>query len=243
MRRGAEDRRRQDRGRSSPTSSCCSSPIAISPAIPMPCWRNTASAARIIGCCISSTANPGLRVANLLEILKITKQSFARVLKQLIDEGFIMQRAGAEDRRERRLYVTAKGARLADKLTTLQVQRVETALQRAGVEAESATRRFLLAMISEADRPQVEALVRVAQSQAYGSRLRWDHEFGGGSTRRTSRRRCTARAHRRRRSQNPRPPGALSSFAGVSRDDGSGRRDGARLACAGSRSMSCCSTS
>ena len=109
--------------------------------------------------------NPGLRVANLLEILKITKQSLARVLKQLIGEGFITQRAGAEDRRERLLYVTVKGARLADKLTTLQVQRVETALQRAGVEAESATRRFLLEMISEADRPQVEALVRVAQSQ------------------------------------------------------------------------------
>jgi DNA-binding MarR family transcriptional regulator len=110
--------------------------------------------------------NPGLRVANLLEILKITKQSLARVLKQLIGEGFITQRAGAEDRRERLLYVTVKGARLADKLTTLQVQRVETALQKAGVEAESATRRFLLEMISEADRPQVEALVRVAQSQA-----------------------------------------------------------------------------
>jgi DNA-binding MarR family transcriptional regulator len=108
--------------------------------------------------------NPGLRVANLLEILKITKQSLARVLKQLIGEGFITQRAGAEDRRERLLYVTVKGARLADKLTTLQVQRVETALQRAGAEAETATRRFLLEMISEADRPQVEALVRVAQS-------------------------------------------------------------------------------
>jgi DNA-binding MarR family transcriptional regulator len=42
--------------------------------------------------------NPGLRVAQLLEILKITKQSLARVLKQLVDEGFIAQREGAEDR-------------------------------------------------------------------------------------------------------------------------------------------------
>src|ERR1700759_296530 len=30
--------------------------------------------------------NPGLKVAELLEILKITKQSLARVLKQLVDE-------------------------------------------------------------------------------------------------------------------------------------------------------------
>src|ERR1700693_4598727 len=38
--------------------------------------------------------NPGLKVAELLDILKITKQSLARVLKQLVDEGFIIQRAG-----------------------------------------------------------------------------------------------------------------------------------------------------
>ena len=107
--------------------------------------------------------NPGLRVANLLEILKITKQSLARVLKQLIGEGFIAQKAGAEDRRERLLYATLKGARLAERLTTLQVKRVEAALQAAGPDAEVATKRFLLAMIAEGDRAQVEALVRVLQ--------------------------------------------------------------------------------
>ncbi len=106
--------------------------------------------------------NPGLRVANLLEILKITKQSLARVLKQLIGDGFISQRAGAEDRRERLLYVTAKGNRLAERLMALQVQRVEAALAAAGPEAEAATRRFLLAMISDGDRAQVESLVRMA---------------------------------------------------------------------------------
>jgi DNA-binding MarR family transcriptional regulator len=105
--------------------------------------------------------NPGLRVANLLEILKITKQSLARVLKQLIGEGFVTQKAGAEDRRERLLYATLKGARLADRLTALQVKRVEAALEAAGPDAEAATKRFLLAMISEEDRAQVEALVRV----------------------------------------------------------------------------------
>ena len=106
--------------------------------------------------------NPGLRVANLLEILKITKQSLARVLKQLIGEGFIVQKAGAEDRRERLLFATVKGTRLAERLTTLQVKRVEAALAAAGPEAEAATRAFLLAMIADADRPQVEALVRFA---------------------------------------------------------------------------------
>ena len=112
--------------------------------------------------------NPGLRVANLLDILKITKQSLARVLKQLIGDGFISQRAGAEDRRERLLYATPKGARLAERLMDLQGQRVEAALAAAGPDADAATQRFLLAMISEADRAQVQGLVRLAGKDGKG---------------------------------------------------------------------------
>ncbi|OJU85992.1 MAG: MarR family transcriptional regulator, partial [Shinella sp. 65-6] len=37
---------------------------------------------------------PGMTVADLLDTLKITKQSLARVLKQLIDSGYIQQVAG-----------------------------------------------------------------------------------------------------------------------------------------------------
>lgn len=102
---------------------------------------------------------PGLRVAQLLDILKITKQSLARVLKQLVDEGFIAQREGAADRRERLLHVTAKGGRLTEKLTALQVRRIENAFQQAGPEAETATQRFLLAMIAEPDQSRVKALI------------------------------------------------------------------------------------
>jgi DNA-binding MarR family transcriptional regulator len=110
--------------------------------------------------------NPGLRVANLLDILKITKQSLARVLKQLIGEGFISQRAGASDRRERRLYATVKGGRLAEKLINLQVKRVEQALSNAGAGAQEMSRKFLLAMISDADRAQVESLTRIEPADA-----------------------------------------------------------------------------
>ncbi|MEQ1653054.1 MAG: MarR family transcriptional regulator [Hyphomicrobium sp.] len=106
--------------------------------------------------------NPALKVAELLEILKITKQSLARVLKQLVDEGFIIQRAGDEDRRERRLYVSAKGARLAEKLTQIQVKRLEAALAKAGPGADKLARQFLFAMITEKDRPHVEALLKTA---------------------------------------------------------------------------------
>ena len=104
--------------------------------------------------------NPGLKVAELLDILKITKQSLARVLKQLVDESFIIQKAGSEDRRERRLYLSAKGARLTDKLTQIQAKRIEGALAELGPEADTAARNFLFAMIAEKDRPQVETLIR-----------------------------------------------------------------------------------
>ncbi len=103
--------------------------------------------------------NPGLKVADLLDILRITKQSLARVLKQLVDEGFIIQRAGDEDRRERRLYVSAKGTRLSDKLTQIQLKRLESALASAGPDAEALARSFLFAMIADKDRPQVESLI------------------------------------------------------------------------------------
>ena len=58
--------------------------------------------------------NPGMKVADLLDVLRITKQSLGRVLKQLIDEGYIVQKEGANDRRQRLLYVTPKGETLGD---------------------------------------------------------------------------------------------------------------------------------
>ncbi|MGA9604767.1 MAG: MarR family transcriptional regulator, partial [Methyloceanibacter sp.] len=58
----------------------------------------------------------GLRVADLLDVLNITKQSLSRVLKQLIDKGYVVQRAGSSDRRERQLFPTDKGRALAERL-------------------------------------------------------------------------------------------------------------------------------
>ena len=110
--------------------------------------------------------HPGLRVAQLLDILKITKQSLARVLKQLISQGFILQRKGPDDRRERLLHLTTKGARLTEKLTELQIQRIEGALAKAGPGADTAARKFLFAMIAENDQPQVVTLIGKGESDA-----------------------------------------------------------------------------
>src|SRR5258708_8355126 len=71
---------------------------------------------------------PGLKVADLLDVLRITKQSLGRVLKQLLDEGYIVQKAGAKDRRERLLFATAKGEALVAKRAGLQTDRINWAM-------------------------------------------------------------------------------------------------------------------
>lgn len=72
---------------------------------------------------------PGLTVADLLDTLRITKQSLARVLKQLVDSGHIHQVMGAEDRRQRKLYTTEKGRKLALDLAKPQSRRIAKALR------------------------------------------------------------------------------------------------------------------
>ena len=91
--------------------------------------------------------NPGMKVADLLDILNITKQSLGRVLKQLVDQGFVVQKEGAQDRRQRLLFVTAKGEALALKLAGLQTARINRAFAELGLGAHEAARRFLTAMI------------------------------------------------------------------------------------------------
>lgn len=107
--------------------------------------------------------NPGMRVTDLLDILRITKQSLGRVLRELVDEGFVESRAGASDRRQRLLYPTAKGEALAREFIALQSRRIAKALAECGPGAEEAARRFLVAMIDREDRPAVERLIQRAE--------------------------------------------------------------------------------
>jgi DNA-binding MarR family transcriptional regulator len=103
--------------------------------------------------------NPGMKVAELLDVLKITKQSLGRVLKQLIDEGYVVQKEGPSDRRQRLLHVSAAGEALALKLAGLQTRRIEGVLAELGPGAREAARRFLAGMIDPADRDHVLRLI------------------------------------------------------------------------------------
>ena len=106
--------------------------------------------------------NPGMKVADLLDILKITKQSLGRVLKQLVDQGYVVQKEGENDRRQRLLYVTTKGEALAMKLAGLQSARIARAFAELGPGADEAARRFLSAMLDANGRDDVLRLIASA---------------------------------------------------------------------------------
>jgi DNA-binding MarR family transcriptional regulator len=98
---------------------------------------------------------PGLKVADLLDVLRITKQSLGRVLKQLLDEGYIVQKAGSSDRRQRLLFATAKGEALVGKLAGLQTERLNRALRGIEPAGLETIRQFLRAMIDRNDPDKV----------------------------------------------------------------------------------------
>src|ERR1700736_2923043 len=109
---------------------------------------------------------PGLKVADLLDVLRITKQSLGRVLKQLLDEGYILQKTGNNDRRQRLLYATPKGEALVGKLASLQTKRINRALEEIGPANAETVRRFLRAMIDRDDPDKVlETIFRTAPAK------------------------------------------------------------------------------
>ena len=103
---------------------------------------------------------PGMTVSELLDILKITKQSLSRVLGQLVREGYITQRPGTADRRQRLLELAPTGAELARRLTEDQRALVARAYRAAGAEAVDGFRRVLLGLVNDADRGRFAGAAR-----------------------------------------------------------------------------------
>lgn len=106
---------------------------------------------------------PGMTVADLLDILKITKQSLARVLRQLVDSGYIEQRPGPVDRRQRLLFPTVTGAEFFETLSASQAQRIARALEPMPQETRALVTQFLASMIDPEDQKTLENLNLVEQ--------------------------------------------------------------------------------
>ena len=98
--------------------------------------------------------SPGTTVSNLLAILGVTKQSLNRVLRTLVDDGLVEARVGKQDRRERHLHLTDKGAALERELSDAQRARMRAAYRAAGPAAVAGFRQVLEAMMDPEMRRQ-----------------------------------------------------------------------------------------
>ncbi len=87
--------------------------------------------------------NPGMPVGDLLTILRITKQSLARVLNALVEQGYVAQTQGRADRRQRLLTLTATGLVLERRLYERQRERLLGAYREAGAGAIDGFRRVM----------------------------------------------------------------------------------------------------
>lgn len=103
--------------------------------------------------------DPGMTVAQLLDILRITKQSLSRVLKDLLEKGYVFQKAGEEDRRQRLLYLTEKGETLWRDLVAPQTKRFRRAVADMEQGDAAAYRDLLLGLINPENRDAAEAWV------------------------------------------------------------------------------------
>ena len=87
------------------------------------------------------------------------------MLRELVDNGYVVQKAGDSDRRERLLYVAPKGEELARQLVALQTRRFARALNECGPGARDAARKFLASMIDPEQRAEVERLIANANGK------------------------------------------------------------------------------
>ncbi len=99
---------------------------------------------------------PGMTVAELLEVLRITKQSLSRVLKQLIDTGHVVQATALHDRRHRKLYPTRSGRELTLALARPQSRRIARAMESCRPEERAVIERFLYHMVNPERRAQID---------------------------------------------------------------------------------------
>jgi len=99
---------------------------------------------------------PGMTVAQLLDILRITKQSLGRVLKDLIDKGYVFQKEGETDRRQRLLHLTKGGEDLRQRLMAPQISRIRRAVSETSGNGKSSMRDILYHLVSPENREGVK---------------------------------------------------------------------------------------
>lgn len=79
--------------------------------------------------------DPDLPLSELIAVLGVTKQALHRPIKDLEERGLLRVSPDTQDRRVRRLAVTAEGARLENRLTASQMELLDGVFAKAGKTA------------------------------------------------------------------------------------------------------------
>jgi DNA-binding MarR family transcriptional regulator len=87
--------------------------------------------------------HPGCSINELLQIMRISKQYLHQPLKKMISLGYVSQQADTEDRRIKRIQLTAKGKKLEYELTGAQRQRFAEIFKQTGPTAEKHWRQVM----------------------------------------------------------------------------------------------------
>ena len=98
-----------------------------------------------------------ITIKDLLEILKITKQSLSRVLNQLVKEGFIILSTG-KDKRTKILQLTKKGHDLENKLSKIQINKIKSTIKQLKESEINGFKKILFEMITADDKEIFERL-------------------------------------------------------------------------------------
>jgi DNA-binding MarR family transcriptional regulator len=87
--------------------------------------------------------HPGCSVNELLQVMRISKQYLHQPLKKMIADGYVNQQPDTEDRRIKRIQLTAKGKKLEYELTDAQRQRFAEIFKKTGPTAEKHWRQVM----------------------------------------------------------------------------------------------------
>jgi DNA-binding MarR family transcriptional regulator len=124
--------------------------------------------------------NPGITVGDLIAILRITKQSLARVLSELVESGYVAQAPGRQDRRQRLLSLTAEGQALERRLFDSQRERLASAYREAGGPAVEGFGRVMRAVMDPSTRPFLDrAMPESVPDRAHLDRTSFDRSGRG----------------------------------------------------------------
>jgi DNA-binding MarR family transcriptional regulator len=92
---------------------------------------------------------PGITLADLVDIIRLTKQSLSRTIKELEARHLVVRGASQNDRRRRPLHLTEQGVALDERLNSGLRRRLALAYRAAGAEAVAGYHQVLLGLVDE----------------------------------------------------------------------------------------------